>query len=177
LGAAGSTIRYLTIDGGYNLFAGPGYRLSPFVGYSHFSQGMNDFGSVQIAFSPPQQGPPVVGLLEFTTWNALRLGAAADLMLVPRLKLSADAAWLPDVRLEGLDVHTINTMASGPQSGSGSGVQLEAILSYLLTDQFSIGEGGRYWASRPGCRHGILCGRRWNERQLQGQARPEDQNL
>ena len=147
LGDAGSTIRYLTIDGGYNLFMGPGYRLSPFVGYSHFSQGMSDVGSVQIAFSPPVPTEPLGAtfLQQFNTWNALRLGAAADLMLMPRLKLSADAAWLPNVHLEGLDVHTMNANG-GPQSGSGKGVQLEVILSYYLTDQFSVGVGGRYWA-------------------------------
>jgi len=58
LGAASSTIRYLTIDGGYNLFVGPRYRLSPFVGYSHFSQGMNDFNTLHLEFVPPLQGPP-----------------------------------------------------------------------------------------------------------------------
>ena len=30
--------------------------------------------------------------------------------------------------------------------GTGIGVQLESILSYLITDQFSVGVGGRYWA-------------------------------
>jgi hypothetical protein len=33
-----------------------------------------------------------------------------------------------------------------PASGHGTGVQLEAVLSYLVTDQFTIGVGGRYWA-------------------------------
>jgi len=28
-------------------------------------------------------------------------------MLTPRLKLSADAAWLPDVRFDGLDIHPL----------------------------------------------------------------------
>jgi opacity protein-like surface antigen len=149
LDPAGSTIRYLTVDGGYNLLVGPGYRLSPFVGYSHFSQGMSNFNNVNIAFAPPLPGEPGVGLLQFTTWNALRLGAAADLMLVPRLKLSADAAWLPDVRLEGLDIHPLRTEVPSilsPQSGNGRAIQLEATLTYDLTDQFSVGVGGRYWA-------------------------------
>jgi hypothetical protein len=124
---------------------GPGYKLSPFVGYSHFSQGISDFGSVDFAFSPPLNRGSGTFLQQFTTWNALRLGAAADLMLTPRLRLIADAAWLPDVRFEGLDIH-VGADNGGPQSGSGRGVQLEAILSYYLTDQFSVGVGGRYWA-------------------------------
>jgi hypothetical protein len=35
-----------------------------------------------------------------------------------------------------------------PESGDGFGVQLEATLSYALTDEFSIGVGGRYWSMR-----------------------------
>jgi hypothetical protein len=113
LGPAGSTIRYLTIDGGYNLFVGPGYRLSPFVGYSHFSQAMRDFGLFDITFSPPTSFGATLLLLQFTTWNALRVGAAADFMLTPSLKLNVDAAWLPEVHLQGLDVHVPNR--SGPR--------------------------------------------------------------
>jgi hypothetical protein len=114
LGPASSTIRYLTADIGYNVLLGPGYRISPFVGYSYFSQGMSDFGGVNIAFVPPQQEAPGVGLQQFTTWNGLRLGAAADLMLTPRLTLSADAAWLPDVRFEGLEGPRRENQRRGP---------------------------------------------------------------
>jgi hypothetical protein len=32
------------------------------------------------------------------------------------------------------------------EQGHGRGVQAEAFLSYLLTDQLSVGVGGRYWA-------------------------------
>jgi opacity protein-like surface antigen len=146
---AGSTIRYLTTDIGYDLLMGPGYKFSPFVGYSHFSQGMSDFGAANIAFAPPQQVSVGTGLLQFTTWNAVRLGAAADLMLTPRLRLIADAGWLPDVHFDGLDVHLLRTAEPSilsPQRGNGRGVQLEATLTYNLTDRFSVGVGGRYWA-------------------------------
>jgi hypothetical protein len=49
-----------------------------------------------------------------------------------------------------------------PEEGSGTGVQLDAVLSYALTDQFSIGVGGRYWAMRTtsgqwSCFGGLLC--------------------
>jgi hypothetical protein len=32
------------------------------------------------------------------------------------------------------------------ESGHGTGVQAEAFLSYLVTNQISVGVGGRYWA-------------------------------
>ena len=32
------------------------------------------------------------------------------------------------------------------ESGTGMGLQIESILSYLITDQLSVGIGGRYWA-------------------------------
>jgi len=33
-----------------------------------------------------------------------------------------------------------------PEDGEGIGVQLEAMLSYVVTDAFSLGIGGRYWS-------------------------------
>jgi hypothetical protein len=33
-----------------------------------------------------------------------------------------------------------------PEDGEGIGVQLEATLSYAVTDAFSLGIGGRYWS-------------------------------
>jgi hypothetical protein len=33
-----------------------------------------------------------------------------------------------------------------PEDGEGIGVQLEAMLSYAVTDAFSLGIGGRYWS-------------------------------
>ncbi|MEH2509177.1 hypothetical protein V1291_000531 [Nitrobacteraceae bacterium AZCC 1564] len=80
----------------------------------------------------------------------MRLGIAGEYMLTDRLKVAGEAAYLPYVKFNGEDNHFAgNTgVLSGlfPQSGHGAGVQLEAMLSYALTDRFSIGVGGRYWA-------------------------------
>jgi hypothetical protein len=70
-------------------------------------------------------------------------------MLTPRLKLSAEAAWLPSVWFNGVDNHFVgNTGVLAeiiPASGRGRGVQLEAIASYFVTPQWSVGLGARYW--------------------------------
>ena len=61
------------------------------------------------------------------------------------MSLVADAAYLPYVAFDGTDDHILRNLVS-PEDGEGIGVQLEATLSYALTDAFSIGVGGRYWA-------------------------------
>jgi hypothetical protein len=47
--------------------------------------------------------------------------------------------------MTGLDNHLLRDFTTD-QQGTGQGVQLEAILSYSVTDYFSVGAGGRYWA-------------------------------
>jgi opacity protein-like surface antigen len=152
ISAVDSSIRYFTIDVGYNWLAGAGYKLSPFVGYNYFRQEMDAFGITNVNFSPPIQEAPhsVLPLQQFATWDSLRLGTAVELWLTPGLRLSAEAAWLSYVHLDGTDNHPLRVgegpSTRSPQDGNGTGVQLEAALTYNLTDQFSIGVGGRYWA-------------------------------
>lgn len=68
-------------------------------------------------------------------------------MLLDRLKLSADVAYLPYTKFVGRDDHLLRAHSTWfDQQGTGRGVQLELILSYLVTDNFSIGVGARYWA-------------------------------
>jgi hypothetical protein len=68
---ADSKLRYFTVDLGYNLFAGPGYKVSPFVGYSYFRQSMSAFGVTLIDFAPPVVALPanVLVLQQFATWS------------------------------------------------------------------------------------------------------------
>ena len=65
-------------------------------------------------------------------------------MIADRFKLGAYVAYLPYVTFNGTDNHVLRDLRS-PESGMGRG-RLEGILSYLVTDQFSLGVGGRYWA-------------------------------
>jgi opacity protein-like surface antigen len=142
-------INYAIVDVGYDWWRGPNYKIAPFVGYAIFKQVMDDFGCEQIA-NPNSDCVPaipasVLGLTEDDTWQALRLGLAADVPLAPRLKLSGEAAYLAYVDFTGIDNHVVRSLIS-PEQGHGIGVQLEAILSYALTDQLSLGVGGRYWS-------------------------------
>jgi opacity protein-like surface antigen len=163
---------YGTADVGYAALRGPGYKVGPFFGYNYFRDKMRAFGCVQIAnplsvCAPPFTFPTsALGITEDDTWQSLRLGSSAEVMLTPRLKLTADAAWLPYVWFSGTDRHiflgTSIVAEVFPESGHGTGVQLEAVLSYSLTDQLSIGIGGRYWAMRTtsgewNCFGGLLC--------------------
>jgi hypothetical protein len=144
-------ITYWTVDVGFSRWRGPTYTIAPFVGYSQFRQDMKGLGCTQIANPASDCNPAiptnVLAITEDDTWHAVRLGVAVDVTLAPRLTLSGEAAYLPYVRFSGTDDHVLRELVS-PESGNGVGVQLEATLSYALTDAFSLGVGGRYWSMR-----------------------------
>jgi opacity protein-like surface antigen/outer membrane protease len=147
------TISYATVDVGYDVFRAADYKLGPFVGYNYYRQKEDAYGCVQIAnpFSDciPAVPSSVLGITEDDTWNSLRVGLNGETMVLPGLKLSADAAYLPYTAFKGMDIHWLRTDVAdpySPESGRGSGVQLDGILSYYITPAFSIGVGGRYWA-------------------------------
>jgi hypothetical protein len=79
----------------------------------------------------------------------MRIGAAGETMLSSRLKLGAEIAYLPEVQLKAVDQHFFGNTGilatNNPERGHGRGVQAEAVLSYYLTPQLSLGVGGRYW--------------------------------
>jgi hypothetical protein len=79
-------------------------------------------------------------------WQSLRIGANAEAMLTPQLKLVADVAFLPYVRFDGQDFHPLRPFLA-EEWGNGIGTQAELFLYYYLTPQFSLGVGGRYWAA------------------------------
>jgi opacity protein-like surface antigen len=150
---------YGTIDIGYDLFRGPGYKVGPFVGYNRYSYTLNAGGCVQIA-SPSNPGADCTGaagapieptshisIIEQDTWDSLRVGAAAETTLADRWKLSGDVAYVPYTMFTGTDQHLDRVpLLIQDESGHGTGVQAEAFLSYLVTNQLSMGVGGRYWA-------------------------------
>jgi opacity protein-like surface antigen len=151
LSSVDNRMTYWTVDVGYNWRRGATYTVAPFVGYSQLRQDMKGFGCTQIANSFSDCNPPIPTsvqvITEDDTWHALRLGLAVDVVLAPRLSLAGEAAYLPYVRFSGTDNHVLRSLVS-PESGDGLGVQLEAMLSYALTDEFSLGVGGRYWSMR-----------------------------
>jgi opacity protein-like surface antigen len=142
-----NNIVYGTIDVGYDIFRDAGYKVAPFVGYTALSENMKAFGCTQIAnpFSDcvPAIPTSVLGITEKDTWQAVRLGSSIEAVILPRLKLTAEAAWLPYVSFSGTDNHVLRALVS-PETGNGMGAQFEASLSYAVTPNWNAGIGGRY---------------------------------
>ena len=147
--AVSGDLSYATGDIGYDVLRGIGYRLGAFVGYNYYTENKSANGCVQIAnpFSdcvPPIENSVLV-ITENNTWNSLRVGLNGSIMVTERLKVEEDVAYLPYVAFKGTDDHLERDLTI-QESGTGMGLQLESILSYSITDQLSIGVGGRYWA-------------------------------
>lgn len=147
-------ITYGLIDVGYDVLRTRDYKIAPFVGYTAFRSDMAAFGCTPIAAGNcippvPSTGAPII--TEDDTWQALRVGVAGEVMVSPQIKLSADAAYLPYATVSGVDDHffgntgVLNRFFS--ESGTGQGVQIEALLAYYITPQFSVGIGGRFWSA------------------------------
>jgi len=146
-------IYYGSGDIGYDILTGPGGKVGVFIGYGYYGQHVDTFGCTQLAAAdgcnPAQGSPPVPptfnGVSEDDAFGAVRLGLSSQFHLTDRIKFTAEAAWLPAVRFWGQDNHNTVGLIINEASGSGDGVQLEAILSYAVTDALEVGVGGRYW--------------------------------
>jgi hypothetical protein len=149
-------LSYATVDIGQTFETSRGTSFSVFAGYGYLAEKANAFGCTQTAPNPficiPTIPIDVLGITESTRWQFIRLGVLGEFRFTERVKLTTEAAWVPYVSMSGSDTHWLRIAPtlfsfSGPipESGSGFGVQLEAILSYQLYDCFSLGIGGRYW--------------------------------
>lgn len=149
-GAQNGPISYGTVDAGYDFLAGPGYKAGAFVGYNRYNQKTSTYGCVQIAnplFPCLAPGDNRLVGTQDTHWDSFRVGASGEVMLLDRLKLSGEVAYLPYTKFVGRDDHLLRTNPTWfDHQGTGQGVQLESILSYLVTNNFNIGVGARYWA-------------------------------
>nr|WP_249811325.1 outer membrane beta-barrel protein [Bradyrhizobium sp. 197] len=143
-------LRYGGLDVGYNLIKGPGGELGPYVGYRSFYESGPTHDCVQIASYPacvPAIAPEtsLAGLSETEIWRGVAVGLNTRVPLSDRWKLEIDAAYLPYVNFQGEDNHWLRPdINPGPEQGHGWGTQIEAIVSYAMTDRLSVGVGGRY---------------------------------
>jgi hypothetical protein len=107
------------------------------------------------SFNPSCATDPVVGttpistlydiLDEDITRNTLRAGIAGEVVILPGLRASLEAAWAHDW-LRANDYHNLRPDIRGiPEDGEGDGFQLEGLIAYDITPRFSVGLGGRYW--------------------------------
>jgi|SRR5579883_112408 hypothetical protein len=152
----GGKLAYGAIDFGQVVAQNDRIRASLFVGYGYLNEKVSAFGCDQIAGNPficsPALEPSLLAITEDARWQFARLGVLTEIRLLDRLSLSAEVAWLPYVQISSADTHWLRLgSAPGdiagpiPESGGGTGVQVEALMSYAVTDCFTIGLGGRYW--------------------------------
>jgi opacity protein-like surface antigen len=145
-------LSYATVDLGFDTMRGPGYKVGPFIGYNYFRSKMNAFGCLQIAnpFSDciPTVPSTTLTIVEDDTWQSLRIGTSAETTIFdPRFKINGEVAYLPYVKFTGTDDHLLRVPPLRfDEDGHGRGVQAEVILSYMITNQLSVGAGWRYWA-------------------------------
>jgi hypothetical protein len=151
----GGHLYYASADFGYDLWRAPGFRLGVFAGYHFLNENVHAYGCSQIGGHPFICAPGDVkdgdlAITETAEWHSLRLGVAGELLLFNRLRLSADAAWVPYVSLFARDTHWLRWDIAGPipERAIGNGLQLEGTVSWQFTDAFSVGVGARYWRMR-----------------------------
>jgi hypothetical protein len=152
----GGKLAYGRIDFGQIVVKNDRVTASLFVGYGYLNESVNGYGCTQISGNPfvcaPAIDTGILAITENSRWQFARLGILTEIKLLDRLKFSAEVAWLPYEQVDAQDTHWLR-LGSGlfdisgpiPESGGGSGVQLEAILSYQVSDHISLGLGGRYW--------------------------------
>jgi len=144
-------LNYASADLGYYLLDGPRGKLGGFIGYHFYGEKLNAFGCTQTATNPgicvPSIPTSVRAITENDHWYSARVGVAGEVMIMPGLKLSGDAAYLPYVKMTGSDTHWLRPDFSGPipEKAHGTGMQFEGVLTYYFNDNVSLGVGGRYW--------------------------------
>ncbi|WP_198018874.1 outer membrane beta-barrel protein [Azorhizobium doebereinerae] len=148
-------LSYGALDLGYDFITRGRDTLGAFVGYRALYQQANGYGCLQIAQSnvcdAAQQAvfPALISnraLSETELWQGVALGLNSRMALSDRLRLEVDAAYLPYALRASSDNHWFRADIN-PQTerGHGWGTQMEAVLTYAVTDRFDVGIGGRYW--------------------------------
>ncbi|WP_439406718.1 outer membrane protein [Bradyrhizobium sp. DASA03076] len=148
---ANGRFSYYTADAGYDFLRGANYKVGGFIGWTYYDQSSDSTGCVETV-NPRRpclaRGDDRIVGSQNTQWNAARVGLSAETMLTERWRLSADVAYLAWTDFKGRDNHLLRdaTTFAEQRGNGGGGVQVEGVLSYFITKNFSVGVGGRYWA-------------------------------
>ncbi len=147
----GGNLKYATVDFGWD-WRSENVRLGVFAGYLYYADHLNAYGCTQTAGNlgvcVPSIPNSVLAITDDVTWNAMRLGIVTDWRLGFGWSLITEAAWLPVGLLTASDFHWLRPDLINPTPEKGAAfaqVQLEAILRYQVSPNFSMGVGGRYW--------------------------------
>jgi opacity protein-like surface antigen len=149
IGNASGALSYGTADLGYDVVRGPGFKVGAFVGYNIYTENKSSTTCTQIALQASGVCSPPINtfiLGENDKWQSLRVGTNSEVMLTPYLRLTTDLAFLPYVNFKGQDFHPLRPFLA-EEEGHGIGAQTEVFLDYLVTRQFTVGIGGRYWSA------------------------------
>lgn len=144
-----SSLRYGSIDLGYQLIDTGWLGMGAFIGYGYWAERMNTFGCAQVGggdiCAPVAIGANVNTLNGESVWNMLRAGVAGSWEFYPGLKLSADAAYVRGWQ-SGHDFHVLRPDIDGVAlEATGNGFMLESILSWQVMQGFNLGVGARWW--------------------------------
>ena len=147
----GGSLKYATVDFGWD-WRSENLRLGIFAGYLYYAEHLNAYGCTQTASNPficvPAIPNSVLGITNDATWNAMRFGAAAQWRFGHGLSLTTEVAWLPVGILSASDFHWLRPDLIKPIPENGAAFdqfQLEALLNYQFSPNFSAGVGARYW--------------------------------
>ena len=129
------------------MISGPEGQVGAYIGYRYLYERDNAFGINQLATSLIGVPPPpssVLVITETEAWNGLAVGLNTRFRPADRCR---SRSMRPCCRSSACGAATIIGCGSNPlpAQGQGWGSQFEAILSYAITDQWSVGAGARYW--------------------------------
>jgi hypothetical protein len=170
----GST-HFAMFDVGWAYWPVPDVRLGVFAGYHYWHDEMTAFGLVcnqaSVLGCPAAGavlfGDNVAGLRYEPTWNAVRIGADAKVIIGQGWSVSGEFALVPYAYLVNKDSHLLRQDFSdlGPapnvitKSTYAFGAEAEVFVNYAVTSNIEIGAGLRYWgleAVHGGVRFGPL---------------------
>jgi hypothetical protein len=147
----GGLLKYGTIDFGWD-WRSERFRLGVFAGYLYYNERLNAYGCTQTATNgaicTPAVPSSVLALTSDATWNAARFGVTSEWRFAPGFALTTEIAWLPIGILSASDFHWLRPDLVNPTPENGAAFdqfQLEAILSYQFSPNFSVGAGARHW--------------------------------
>ncbi len=148
-------IGYVAIDAGYTFLRWRMLQTEAFVGYTRWTERYNTYGCTQTALNPAICGVVGAGFLpvggayngldQDLRLNAARIGAAIKVNVLPQLALRFEGAYIVG-GVEANDYHNFRPTIRGlPESGRADGFQFEALATYDITPNFSLGAGARWW--------------------------------